>query len=123
MTKQINTEVQYPEVGAIDEKGLKKLYKKLSDSQIDEWLELEGLTYKKCDHEAINRMRKCMAITQYHFPKISVPKKASKYAEYSTEKLVEMCMENDVMLKDDKGDARILRMYCIMGLREAGVIV
>jgi hypothetical protein len=63
-----------------------------------------------------------MAITNYHFPKTTTTTKKSKYADYTTEQLVEMCAEHDVAVKDDKGDMRILRMYCIVALREAGVI-
>ena len=112
----------YPEKGTIDEKSLRKMYKKLSDEQINEWLELEGLTYKQSGHESIDRMRACMTITNFHFPKVTAAKKASKYADYTTEQLVEMCIDNDLVLKDDKGDMRILRMYAIVALREAGVI-
>lgn len=116
-------EVTFPEVGTIEESALRKLYKKLTDDQIREWLELEGISHKQSEHESINRMRMCMAITNHHFPKEPAKtKKTSKYSDYSTDQLVQMCMENDLSLRDDKGDVRILRMYCIMALREAGVI-
>jgi len=120
-------EGNYPEVGTVtDTSVLKKIYKKLSDKQLDEWLELEGLTDKVnlCEHAAINRMRKCMTITNLHFPKTPGASKAkkSKYADYTTEQLVQMCADNDLDIKDDKGDMRILRMYSIMTLKKAGVL-
>jgi hypothetical protein len=60
----------YPEVGFFkEEKDLKKFYKQLTDEQLDEWLEIEGLDYKPSDNEPINRMRKCMAILYCHFPR------------------------------------------------------
>jgi polyhydroxyalkanoate synthesis regulator phasin len=62
----VDGDVEYPERGGFKaEKDLKKFYKKLTDAQLDEWLALEGLTdsVKLCDHEPINRMRKCMANT------------------------------------------------------------
>jgi hypothetical protein len=121
------SEMSYPEVGTVaDEKALKKVYKKLSDAQLDEWLAIEGLTdkVKLCDHDAINRMRKCMAITALHFPKAPSSGKSSKskYADYTTEQLCQMAIDNDVEVKDDKGDVRILRMYTIMALKAAGVL-
>ena len=68
-------------------------------------------------------MRKCMAIKDYHFPRQTKAKRSkSKYADYTTEDLLEMALENDVEVKDSKGNLRILRMYCIMALREAGII-
>jgi hypothetical protein len=33
-----------------------------------------------------------------------------------------MAIDNDVEVKDHRGDDRILRMYLIMALRDAGVI-
>lgn len=120
-------DVEYPEKGTFKtEKELKKFYKNLTDQQLDEWLELEGLTkeVKLTNHEAINRMRKCMSIMDYHFPKANTgaSKKKSKYADFSTEELVGMAIENDVEVKDDKGDAKILRMYTIMALKNAGLL-
>lgn len=117
-------DIEYPEKGTFStDKELKKFYKKLTDEQLDEWLELEGLEYKANDNPSINRMRKCMAILYYHFPKQpSKSKKKSKYSQYSTEELVQMAMDNDVEVRDDKGDERILRMYTIMALRDAGII-
>lgn len=124
--KGTTEEIEYPEKGTFKtEKELKKFYKKLSDTQLDEWLELEGIKdkVKLCDHEAINRMRKCMAIMDLHFPKAATSaKKKSKYADLSTEELVELAINNDIVVKDDKGDPRILRMYTIMALREAGIL-
>lgn len=120
-----NAPVDFPEKGTFkEEKELKKFYKKLSDAHLDEWLELEGLSYKPCDNEGINRMRKCMAIKEYHFPSENKgsKKSKSKYANITTEMLVDMCAENDIQLKDSKGDMRILRMYAIMELRKEGFL-
>ena len=118
--------VIFPEVGTVeDPKSLKKIYKGLSEAQLDEWLALEGLTdkVKISGHAPIDRMRKCMAITALHFPPAPKSTKSkSKYADYSTEDLVQMAIDNDIAIKDDKGDVRILRMYAIMALREAGVL-
>ena len=125
-TKPVESESLFPEVGSVpDHKALKKIYKKLTDAQLDEWLELEGLTdkVKLTDHDAINRMRKCMSITELHFPKpVSEGKSKSKYSSMSTEDLVKLAMDNDLDIKDDKGDIRIMRMYTIMALREAGLL-
>ena len=117
---------EFPEVGAFAEKKqLQKFYKQLTDEQLDDWLELEGLTYNKSDNEPINRMRKCMAILALHFPSENKGsgKKKSKYADYSTEQLLEMALENDVEVKETKGnDERILRMYTIVALKKAGIL-
>lgn len=121
--KVVEAKVGYPEVGSVaDHKALKKVYKGLTDEQLDEWVDLEGLTVKLSGHGPIDRMRKCMAITNLHFPKEVTVKTKSKYADYTTEQLVQMAMDNDVEVKDDKGDMRILRMYTIMALKEAGVL-
>lgn len=120
-----NEEVEYPEVGHFDtEKALKKFYKKLSDDQLDEWLELEGLEYKPCDHEAINRMRKCMAILEHHFPKQPKVKNSSKskYSDYTNEQLIKMLVDNKLEVPDTKGSEQILRMRAIMALRDAKVL-
>lgn len=119
-----DTEIDFPEVGYFKTKDeLKEFYKPLQDSHLDQWVELEGLTWKECDNPGINRMRRCMAITNLHFPSQTKAKKSkSKYADYSTERLVEMCLENDVELQDAKGNLKILRMYAIMALRKAGII-
>jgi len=115
--------IEYPEKGHFaTDKDLKKFYKKLTDAQITEWLELEGITYKASEHEAINRMRMCMAILYYHFPKPEAKgKKNSKYADLTTEQLVAMAAEAEVEYKDSD-DNRILRMRVIMALREAGYV-
>lgn len=123
--KLADQEVDYPEVGSFkDEKYLKKFYKQLSDEQLDEWVGLEGLSYKTCEHESINRMRKCMAILELHFPKKpkANTKSKSKYSQYSTEELVAMANKHGLPVKDSKGSDQILRMYTIMELRKAGLI-
>lgn len=116
----------FPEVGTFpDEKSLSKAVKELSDDQIAEWITLEGLKYNPCEtHEGINRMRMIMAIKELHFPKqkSGSKKSKSKYADYSTEDLVALCLDNDIDVPDPKGDMRILRMYSIMALRKAGLI-
>jgi hypothetical protein len=123
--KLADTEVEYPEPGSFkDEKALKKFYKQLSDEQLDEWIELEGLKYKECEHPSINRMRKCMAIRELHFPTKpkANTKSKSKYSHFSTEQLVEMANKAGIPVKDSKGSDQILRMYTIMALREKGLI-
>lgn len=120
-------QLEYPEVGEFkDEKAMKKYIKKLTDDQLAEWCEIEGAEYKACDHESINRMRMAMAIKAVHFPdtapKAGKSKKKSKYADYATEDLVQMALDNDVEVPDDKGDMRICRMYTIMALRKAGLL-
>lgn len=113
---------EYPEKGSFtDQKLLKKAIKKLSDDQLVEWATLEGLTWKAVDHTAINRMRVAMAINELHFPTERKSSKKSKYADYTTEQLVEMASDNNVEIKPTD-DAKILRMRCIMALREAGYI-
>ena len=90
-----------------------------------EWADLEGILsdIKVTDHEAIWRMRVAMAIVELHFPKEKTGGKSkSKYAAYTTEQLVQMTMDNDLEVKDAKGDLRILRMYCIMALRDAKLL-
>ena len=118
-------EIEYPEKGTKTVEELKALYKRLTDKHLDDWLELEGLTYTPSDNPGINRMRKCMAITNLHHPKAnggSGKKSKSKYAQYTTEDLVQLCMDNNVEVKDSQGDMRILRMYCIISLRNAGLL-
>lgn len=113
----------YPEKGQFsDIKELKKYYKQLTDEQLDEWLELEGLEVKLCDNDGINRMRKCMKISDLHFPREKKSKKKSKYAQYTTIDLLQLCLDNNIEISDGKGDERILRMYAIVALRKAGVI-
>jgi len=112
----------YPEVGYTDEKkDLQKFYKHLTDVQLQEWIELEGLEYTPNESEPINRMRMCMAILYKHFPKAPSEKKQSKYAKYSLEDLMNLALTNDVVF-EDTDDERILRMRAIMALRAAKVI-
>lgn len=119
-------DVDFPEVGHYSEqKALKKFIKGLSNEQVAEWVELEGLEVKQYDNEAIQRMRNAMAINALHFPnsvRKSTPKQESPYKKYSTEELVQMALDNDIEVKDAKGDARIERMYTIMSLRQAGIL-
>ena len=120
-------EVEYPEKGAVkDEKAISKFIRKLSDEQVAEWAELEGLTYKKHEtSEPINRMRAVMAIKAYHFPKESSStggKSKSKYADYTLEQLIAMAAEANITVKDAKGDAKIQRMYTIMALKDKGLL-
>lgn len=114
----------FPEVGFFTEKAdLQKFYKKLPTETLEEWVELEGLEYKPCPESAsIHRMRVAQAILYKHFPKApSKPKSKSKYADYTTEQLVEMAVEKDVPV-EASDDMRILRMRTIMSLRAAGHI-
>ena len=125
-TPSLDSDKEYPEVGSFDtEKAMKKYIKGLTDAELQEWCELEGATWKPNEHQSINRMRMAMAIKALHFPD-TAPKKSkkskSKYADYTTEQLVAMALDNDVEVKDDKGNERILRMYTIMALRNAGII-
>lgn len=122
----LDPEQDYPEVGDFkDEKAMKKYIKGLSDASLAEWCNLEGVEWKHNDHESINRMRMAMAIKALHFPTATASKgkkSKSKYASYSTEDLVQMALDNDIEVPDDKGDMRICRMYTIMALRKAGLI-
>jgi hypothetical protein len=113
----------YPEKGYFeDKKDLQRFYKHLTDEQLQEWIDVEGLTYTPCpESEAINRMRMCMAILYYHFPKPPAKKKKSKYADYSLEDLVQMAIDNEVPVEPCDDD-RILRMRTIMALRAAGYL-
>lgn len=114
----------YPEVGAevvAEKSNLQKFYKHLTDAQLQEWIELEGLEYNPSDSEPINRMRMCMAILYKHFPKAPSEKKQSKYAKYSLEDLMNLALQNDVVF-EDTDDERILRMRAIMALRAAKII-
>ena len=115
---------EYPEVGHFKtDKELKKYYKKLTDAQLDEWLELEGVEVAISGNEPIDRMRRCMAILFHHFPKEpSKSKKKSKYADYTINQLMQIALDHDVEVPDAKGDLRILRMYAIMALRDAGIL-
>lgn len=130
MTKKITAEyVQgvvaegYPEVGDFKErKDLQKFYKHLSVEQLEDWVEVEGLEITPTDSEPIYRMRLAMAILYLHFPKAPAKtKKKSKYADYSTEDLVQMAIDKEVAFEVCE-DQRILRMRAIMALRAAGHI-
>lgn len=113
----------YPEVGSVTEsKVLKKHFKNLTNDQLDEWISIEGIQVTLCGHAPIDRMRKCMAITAKHFPPAPKATTKSRYSNYTTEELVQMAMDNNVEIRDDKGDMRILRMYTIVALREAGLL-
>jgi len=114
----------YPEVGFFtDKKDLQKFYKQLDITALEDWCAVEGLTYTACeDSEPIHRMRVCMAILYLHFPKApSAGKKKSKYADYTTEALIQMAVDNDVAV-EVTDDMRIMRMRTIMNLRAAGII-
>jgi hypothetical protein len=121
-----DTQLDFPEVGEFeDDKEMGKYIKELSDDDLASWIELEGIEHKENDNPAINRMRMAMAIKQLHFPKAKSTgstKKKSKYGHYSLEDLATMAIDNDVDVKDAKGDPRIERMYLIVALRNAGVI-
>lgn len=117
--------IVYPEVGDFKEaKDIKAYYKKLTVEQLEEWVELEGLEVAHTDSPNIYRMRLCMAILYHHFPKApaKASKKSSQKYPLSTEEYVQMAMDNDVEVKDDKGNMQILRMYTIMALKNAGII-
>ena len=113
----------YPEVGSVaDEKSLQKFYKQLDTAQVEEWVALEGLTFKPCEEQpAIHRMRACMAILRKHFPVEVKAKKESPYKKYTTEDLVQMALDNSVAFEPAE-DERILRMRAIMALRANKVI-
>lgn len=118
-------DVEYPDsFESVD--AIKKFISRLSTDQLIEWAELEGVldNAKPNDNASIYRMRVAVAVREKFFPsqRSSSPKKKSKYADYSTEQLLEMALENDIEVKDAKGDQRILRMYLIMALRNAEVL-
>lgn len=113
----------YPEVGHFAEKtDLQKFYKQLTDAQLAEWIELEGLDFTPAESAPINRMRMAMAILYHNHPKPASTKKKAKYADYTLEDLMRMATENDVIFEITE-DERILRMRAIMALRVAGHIV
>lgn len=117
-------EVGYPEVGSediVDQKWLQKFYKHLTDDQLTEWVEIEGLTYTASDSAPIERMRKCMAILYKHYPKAPSAKKKSKYADYTNEALMQLAVDHDIIF-EVCDDERILRMRAIMALRVAKII-
>ena len=109
---------EYPEVGELERKDLQKFYKHLTDVQLEDWLELEGLQFTPNESAPINRMRMCMAILYFHYPKAPAKKKQSKYAQYSLEDLLTMAIDNDVPV-EMTDDERIMRMRTIMALRAA----
>lgn len=114
----------YPEVGFFGDDGkkeLQKFYKKLTNEQLEEWVELEGLEIKPTDSEPIYRMRLCMAVLYLHYPKAPAKKKESKYAKYTLEDLVQMAIDESVPVEPTE-DERILRMRTIMALRAANKI-
>jgi hypothetical protein len=112
----------YPEVGTFeDKKDLQKFYKHLSDEQLTEWIEVDGLEYTPADSQPIERMRKCMAILYSHFPKQPSAKKKSKYADYTLEALVSLALENEVAY-EPCDDERIHRMRAIMALRANDIL-
>ncbi|AYP68531.1 hypothetical protein EalM132_00187 [Exiguobacterium phage vB_EalM-132] len=111
----------FPEKNELSKDELKKFYKHLTDAQLDEWLEIEGLEYTETENDAINRMRKCMAILYNRFPRETKPKEKSKYAEYDTEQLLKMAEDNNIEIEQTDNPA-ILRMRAIMALRDKKVI-
>jgi hypothetical protein len=112
----------YPEVGSFaEQKDLQKFYKQLDMEQLQEWIDAEGLEYKPCDNEMILRMRMAMAILYKHFPKETPAKKDSPYKKYSTEELIQMCLDNSVAVEVTE-DMRIMRMRAIMSLSASKVI-
>lgn len=121
MAKKIVPTVKFPEVGSFKtKKELQKHYKGLTDGELCEWIEIEGLEFKPSEHEAINRMRMCMAVLYKHFPaEAPKPKEKSKYAGYTDEQLIEMAVAGDVPVMVTE-DARIMRMRVIMALKAHG---
>lgn len=114
----------YPEVGHFtDKKDLQKFYKQLDTATLEDWCAVEGIEYTPCeDSEPIHRMRVCMAILYLHFPKAETSsKKKSKYADYTTEALIQMAVDNDIAV-EVTDDMRIMRMRTIMNLRAANII-
>ena len=111
----------FPEKNEFEQEELKKFYKHLTDAQLEEWLSLEGLEFTPSESEPINRMRMCMAILYDRFPRQTKAKEKSKYADYDTDELVQMALDNDVAFEPTE-DKRILRMRAIMALRDAKVI-
>lgn len=111
----------FPEKNEFTQEELKKFYKHLTDAQLEEWLELEGLEYTPNESAPINRMRMAMAILYSRFPRQTKAKEKSKYADYTTDELIQMALDKDVEVEPTE-DQRILRMRAIMALREAKVI-
>jgi hypothetical protein len=122
--QQVVTKDGYPEVGNFsDKKDLQKFYKHCTMDQLQEWVDVEGLTdtVSPTDSEPILRMRLCMAILYKHFPKAPSAKKKSKYSDYTNEQLLQLAIDKDVVFEMTDDD-RILRMRAIMALRAAKVI-
>jgi len=112
----------YPEAEVFtDKKDLQKFYKHLSDEQLADWIELEGLEYTPNDSQPINRMRMAMAVLYSRFPKAPSAKKQSKYAQYTNEDLMNLAIKHSIEFEMTDDD-RILRMRAIMALRVAGII-
>jgi len=115
----------YPEVGTFKvDKDLKKVYKKLTDAQLDEWLDLEGWTeeYNPTESEAINRMRKCMVILYHHFPKApSKAKKNTGWKQFTIEDLLMIASERSAEYEFSDHEA-ILRMRVIMAIKATGYV-
>ena len=113
----------FPEVGQFaTEKALQKFYKQLDQETLDKWIALEGLEYKPCPEQApIHRMRAAMAILRHHFPVETKAKKVSPYAQYTTEDLVQMALDKEILF-ETCDDNRILRMRAIMALRANNAI-
>ena len=117
--------VVYPEVGTFKvDKDLKKMYKKLSDDQLDEWLDIEGWTseYKPTESPQINRMRKCMVILYKHFPKeSSAKKKNAGWKQFTIEDLLMIATERAAVYEFSDHEA-ILRMRVIMAIKATGYV-
>lgn len=127
MSKKIVGKVSksvYPEVGTVKvDKDLKKVYKKLSDVQLDEWLDLEGWTgdYKATESDQINRMRKCMVILYKHFPKETKgsSKAKSGWKQFTLEDLLMIATERNATYEFSDHEA-IMRMRVIMAIKATG---
>jgi hypothetical protein len=112
----------YPEVGIFeDKKWLQKFYKQLDVSILEDWCQVEGLVFTPNDNEQIHRMRVCMAILYFHYPKEPSTKKKAKYADYTMEALMTLCLDNDIAVEFTDSE-QIMRMRTIMALRAAGKI-
>jgi len=115
----------YPEVGSYKvDKDLKKVYKKLSDAQLDEWLDLEGWAseYTPTESPQINRMRKCMVILYHHFPKAPAKsKKNAGWKQFTLEDLLMIASERSAEYEFSDHEA-ILRMRVIMAIKATGYI-
>ena len=129
MSKKVNameviSKGGYPEVGYFKEKkDLQKFYKQLDTAMLEDWCKVEGLEYKPCeDNDSIHRMRVAMAILYKHFPNAPAKAKSkAKYADYTTEALMQLALDNDIAFEPCEDD-RILRMRAIMSLRANKII-